>query len=60
MRLPLVDLAARVQPVLAEHGLWRESCASGDAVWFLRVLALLQPRARNSGNSPTMASHFRG
>jgi glutamyl-tRNA synthetase len=49
MRLPLVDLAARVQPVLAEHGLWRESYASGDAAWFLRVLALLQPRAKKLG-----------
>ena len=49
MRLPLVDLAGRVQPVLAEHGLWRESYVSGDAAWFLRVLALLQPRAKKLG-----------
>ena len=49
MRLPLVDLAARVQPVLAEHSLWRESDAAGDAAWFLRVLALLQPRAKKLG-----------
>ena len=46
MRLPLVDLAARVQPVLAERGLWRESYASADRGWFLRVLALLQPRLK--------------
>ena len=39
MRLPLVDLAARVQPVLAEQDLWRESVRG-------RRWRVVSPRAR--------------
>ena len=49
MRLPLVDLAARVQPLLAEAGLWRDVVRVRRARWFLRVLELLQPRAKKLG-----------
>ncbi len=48
-RLASADLAARVQPLLTEAGLWRESFAGGEREWFLRVLELLQPRARKLG-----------
>ena len=49
MRLTPADLAARVQPLLAEAGLWRESFAGAEREWFLRVLELLQPRAKKLG-----------
>ena len=46
MRLTAGDLAARVQPFLAAAGLWRESFASAERDWLLRVLELLKPRAK--------------
>ena len=49
MRLTPADLAARVQPLLAEAGLWRASFAADEREWFLRVLELLQPRAKKLG-----------
>jgi glutamyl-tRNA synthetase len=49
MRLTSADLAARVQPLLSEAGLWRESFAGAEREWFQRVLELLQPRARKLG-----------
>jgi glutamyl-tRNA synthetase len=49
MRLSVEDLANRVQPVLAEAGLWRESFAGAERGWFLRVLDLLKPRAKKLG-----------
>jgi glutamyl-tRNA synthetase len=48
-RLTPADLAARVQPLLAEAGLWRASFAGDEREWFLRVLELLQPRAKKLG-----------
>ena len=49
MRLTAGDLAARVQPLLADAGLWRESFAGAEREWFLRVLELLKPRAKKLG-----------
>ncbi len=49
MRLAADDLAARVQPLLADAGLWRESFAGTEREWFLRVLELLKPRAKRLG-----------
>ena len=49
MRLAAGDLAARVQPLLADAGLWRESFAGAEREWFLRVLELLKPRAKRLG-----------
>jgi glutamyl/glutaminyl-tRNA synthetase len=45
-RLPVDDLAQRVEPLLKESGLWRESLQGSEGVWFGRVLELLRPRAR--------------
>ena len=45
-RLPIEELERRVQPLLQESGLWRESLHGADRVWFARVLELLRPRAR--------------
>jgi glutamyl-tRNA synthetase len=49
MRLAPEDLASRVQPLLEEAGLWRHQLADLERDWFLRVLALLQPRAKKLG-----------
>jgi len=49
MRLAAADLAARVQPLLAGAGLWRESFAGTEHEWFLRVFELLKPRAKKLG-----------
>jgi glutamyl/glutaminyl-tRNA synthetase len=46
LRLPIEDLAARVEPVLREAGLWRAEMAGTGREWFLRVLALVRPRVR--------------
>jgi glutamyl-tRNA synthetase len=49
MRLPVDELARRVQPLLEQAGLWRESYATTDRAWFLRVLELLRPRVKKLG-----------
>ena len=46
MRLPLDELERRVEPLLTESGLWRESLHGAERAWFARVLELLRPRAR--------------
>ena len=46
LRLPIEDLASRVEPVLREAGLWRPEMAGTGREWFLRVLALVRPRVR--------------
>jgi glutamyl-tRNA synthetase len=46
MRLPLEELARRVQRWLEQAGLWRESLATTERAWFLRVLELLKPRVK--------------
>jgi glutamyl/glutaminyl-tRNA synthetase len=48
-RLTSVDLAARVQPLLADVGLWQASFDGDGREWFLRVLDLLKPRAKKLG-----------
>jgi glutamyl-tRNA synthetase len=49
VRLADADLADRVQPLLAEAGLWRESFGGAEREWFLRVLKLLKPRVKKLG-----------
>jgi glutamyl/glutaminyl-tRNA synthetase len=46
VRLPIEDLASRVEPILREAGLWREELAGAEREWFFRVLALVRPRVR--------------
>jgi glutamyl-tRNA synthetase len=43
------DLAGRIEPLLREAGLWRESFASADRGWLLRVVDLLKPRVKRLG-----------
>ncbi len=49
MRLSPEELASRVQPLFEEAGLWRNALAAVERDWFLRVLGLLQPRAKKLG-----------
>ena len=44
-------LASRVQPLIEEAGLWRDALSAAERDWFLRVLGLLQPRAKKLGSS---------
>ena len=46
MRLPIEDLAARVQPLLEASGLWRDSFESTERAWLLRLLELFRPRIK--------------
>jgi len=46
LRLAPEELARRVQPLLEQAGLWRDSFATSERGWFLRVLDLLKPRVR--------------
>ena len=45
-RLPIDDLASRVEPILREAGLWRAELAGTEREWFFRLLALVRPRVR--------------
>jgi glutamyl-tRNA synthetase len=40
------DLVPRVRPVLEQAGLWRESLATTDRGWLVRVIDLLKPRVK--------------
>jgi glutamyl-tRNA synthetase len=57
-RLPLDELAARVEPILREAGLWRDELAGGRRAWFRRVLALLTPRATRLSDFARSARPF--
>jgi glutamyl-tRNA synthetase len=46
VRLPIEDLASRVEPILREAGLWRRELEGTEREWFLRVFALVRPRVR--------------
>ena len=49
LRLPIDDVARRVQPWLEAAGVWRASYAGSDREWLQRVLDLLQPRVKRLG-----------
>jgi nondiscriminating glutamyl-tRNA synthetase len=46
MRLSGDDLVGRVEPVMREAGLWRDTYSSSERGWLARVLDLLKPRVR--------------
>jgi glutamyl-tRNA synthetase len=48
-RLPIGEVARRVQPWLEAAGVWRESFAGADREWLERVLDLLRPRVKRLG-----------
>jgi glutamyl-tRNA synthetase len=46
LRLTDDELIARLRPLLNARGLWCDELVAGDREWFVRVLALLRPRAK--------------
>jgi glutamyl-tRNA synthetase len=46
LRLPMDQLATRVEPFLREAGMWRLELAGDERQWFLRVLELVKPRVK--------------
>jgi glutamyl-tRNA synthetase len=46
MRLPADEIVRRLEPLLREAGLWRDSFAGAEKGWLLRVIELLKPRVR--------------
>jgi glutamyl-tRNA synthetase len=58
VRLPIEELARRVEPLFVEAGLWREAFAAGERAWLLRLLELLRPRVRRLGQLVEDAKPF--
>jgi glutamyl-tRNA synthetase len=46
MRLPIDELARRVEPLLREAGLWSEDLSGPQRAWLYRLLELVRPRVR--------------
>ena len=46
MRLPIAELASRVEPVLREASLWTDDLAGVRREWFHRLLELVRPRVK--------------
>jgi glutamyl-tRNA synthetase len=46
LRLPIDELAKRVEPLLREAGLWTESLSRLQRQWMYRVLELVRPRVK--------------
>jgi glutamyl-tRNA synthetase len=46
LRMPLADVVSRIQPQLAEAGLWRPEYAGARRDWLERVVDLVRPRVR--------------
>jgi glutamyl-tRNA synthetase len=57
-RLPLDELARRVEPDFRAAGLWRDEFAGPGRPWFLRVLELLRPRCRRLTEFAEAARYF--
>jgi glutamyl-tRNA synthetase len=45
-RLTPEELAQRIEPLMKQAGLWRDSFAGSERQWLLRLIELLKPRAR--------------
>lgn len=45
-RLPGEELARRIEPLLRERGIWRDSFAHEERAWLLSLIDLLKPRAK--------------
>ena len=57
-RLPVDELAAQVEPLLREAGVWPESPSSEQRAWLMRVLELLRPRAKRLTDFVEQAQPF--
>jgi glutamyl-tRNA synthetase len=58
VRLPLEDLAGRVEPVLRDAGLWHPDLAGARRAWFLDVLNLIRTRVKRMGQFADEARPF--
>ncbi len=58
LRLPDHELTARLRGRLEQAGYWRETLTAGERDWFVRVLALLKPRAKNLNEFVDQLSPF--
>jgi glutamyl-tRNA synthetase len=45
-RLPAEEIARRIEPLLREHGAWRDGFAGDERTWLLSLIELLKPRAK--------------
>ena len=45
-RLPADEIARRVEPLMREHGVWRDAFAGDERAWLLSLIELLKPRAK--------------
>ncbi len=57
-RLPIDELASRVEPVLREAGLWKPELAGEQREWLFRVLELVRPRVKKLGQFVEEARPF--
>jgi glutamyl-tRNA synthetase len=57
-RLPSADLAVRIEPLLKEAGLWRDSFTGAERPWLLKVIDLFKPRLRALGQFVEDAKPF--
>ena len=46
MRLPVDELAARIQPILRDAGLWSDDLGGTRRDWLNRVIELIRPRVK--------------
>jgi glutamyl-tRNA synthetase len=46
LKMPLEEVARRIEPFIRAAGLWRESFAGAERAWLLRVLELVRPRSK--------------
>ena len=46
LRLPIEDLARRLEPLLREAGLWTPELVGDHRDWFVRLLELIRPRVK--------------
>ena len=46
MRMSADQLAERLEPVMKERGVWRDSYRTTEREWFVKVIELLKPRVR--------------
>ncbi len=46
LRLPVEELARRLEPILREAGLWTSESGGERGEWFLRLLELIRPRVK--------------
>ena len=45
-KLPATEIAAQLEPLLVEAGMWTPTPSAGQRAWLLRLIELLRPRAK--------------